>query len=162
MKSLGKRIKSIRTQNNDSQKNLADKLNVSRQLISKWETGTSKPDHAILHKVANIYNVEFDYFIDNPDQTSNINDSSLNILNIVNSKLFSLSFAFFNLLVVYFLGPFSLLISIPSLIIYIMKKRTVLIVFYTILVFFGFYILVTVMFPGLLPYSIDIKVDSSH
>lgn len=74
MKPLGKRIKSIRTQNNDSQKNLADKLNISRQLISKWETGTSKPDRAILHRITKIYNVEFDYFIDNSDQTSNIND----------------------------------------------------------------------------------------
>ena len=36
-------LKKIRKENNLSQEQLADELGVSRQAISKWESGTSYP-----------------------------------------------------------------------------------------------------------------------
>ena len=41
---IGEKIYSLRKQNNLSQEELADKLNVSRQTVSKWELGESNPD----------------------------------------------------------------------------------------------------------------------
>ena len=42
--SLGKRIYQYRTENSMSQGDLAERLGVSRQSISKWETDSSVPD----------------------------------------------------------------------------------------------------------------------
>ena len=41
---LGQNIARLRTQKNLSQGDLADALEVSRQSVSKWETGKSVPD----------------------------------------------------------------------------------------------------------------------
>ena len=41
---INEKIYSLRKQNNLSQEELADKLNVSRQTVSKWELGDSCPD----------------------------------------------------------------------------------------------------------------------
>lgn len=39
---FGKEIKKLRVQNKMSQEDLADALGVSRQAVSKWETGVSQ------------------------------------------------------------------------------------------------------------------------
>lgn len=41
---LGEKITSLRNTYKLSQGDLAEKLNVSRQSVSKWETGTSVPE----------------------------------------------------------------------------------------------------------------------
>lgn len=41
---IGQRLKQFRLGAGYSQQTLADKLNVSRQVISKWETDKSVPD----------------------------------------------------------------------------------------------------------------------
>ena len=42
--SFADRLRELRTNNRYSQEQLAEKLSVSRQAISKWETGESLPD----------------------------------------------------------------------------------------------------------------------
>lgn len=42
--SLNQKIAQLRNDNNWSQEELAEKLNVSRQSVSKWESGQAKPD----------------------------------------------------------------------------------------------------------------------
>lgn len=39
---LGEKIKNLREQNGYSQERLAEQLGVSRQAVSKWETGVSQ------------------------------------------------------------------------------------------------------------------------
>ena len=40
---LSDNLKKLRKENNLSQEELADKLNVSRQSVSKWESGSAYP-----------------------------------------------------------------------------------------------------------------------
>ena len=47
-----------------SQDELADKLSVSRQSVSKWETGDSMPESAKLLALAKIFSVTTDYLLD--------------------------------------------------------------------------------------------------
>lgn len=41
---IADKIKKLRKDNNMTQEDLADKLNVSRQTVSKWETNVGVPD----------------------------------------------------------------------------------------------------------------------
>ena len=53
----------LRKLNNDTQDSLANKLYVSRSLISKWERGISFPLLDDLNKICSLYNVEFEYLL---------------------------------------------------------------------------------------------------
>lgn len=57
---VSKFIKKIRNKNNQTQKEFADKYNVSFQAVSKWETGKSIPDITILKKMCEDNNVSLD------------------------------------------------------------------------------------------------------
>lgn len=52
---LGTRLKELRKANNLTQKELGDKIHLSRQTISKWETNNSQPDIQTLLLLANLY-----------------------------------------------------------------------------------------------------------
>ena len=58
---LGERIISLRKERSISQTELARRLNVSRQAVSKWEQGTSSPDTAKLILLAEILETEMEY-----------------------------------------------------------------------------------------------------
>ena len=57
---IANRLTALRKQNGYSQEELADKLNVSRQAVSKWERGESSPDTDNLIALAKLYNVSLD------------------------------------------------------------------------------------------------------
>ncbi|MDO5399850.1 MAG: helix-turn-helix domain-containing protein [Eubacteriales bacterium] len=54
---LSENLKALRRQRGLSQQELADRLNVVRQTVSKWEKGLSVPDAQLLMKLAEILNV---------------------------------------------------------------------------------------------------------
>ncbi|MFA7075992.1 MAG: helix-turn-helix transcriptional regulator [Candidatus Izemoplasmatales bacterium] len=58
-----KKIYELRKLHNLSQEDLANKLNVSRQAVSKWENGTYMPDIVNLVKLSEIFNVSTDYLL---------------------------------------------------------------------------------------------------
>ncbi|EHI99602.1 helix-turn-helix domain protein [Clostridium sp. DL-VIII] len=60
---LSEKILKLRKANNLSQEQLAEKLDVSRQSISKWESGQSIPDVEKLIALSNIFNVTIDYLL---------------------------------------------------------------------------------------------------
>lgn len=62
-KSIGERIKSCREQENITQEDLSQKLNVSRQSVSKWEKGTSLPDIDRLVSLSELFNISLDELI---------------------------------------------------------------------------------------------------
>ena len=61
---LGNRLAAIRKQNGYSQEDLAEKLGVSRQAISKWECGEASPDTDNLIELARIYNMSLDELLE--------------------------------------------------------------------------------------------------
>ncbi len=54
---LSENIRNLRKQKGYSQEQLADKLNVVRQTVSKWEKGYSVPDADMLEELADIFDV---------------------------------------------------------------------------------------------------------
>jgi len=58
-------LRKLRKENNLSQEKLAEKLNISRQAISKWESGKAYPDIDNLILLRDIFNVSLDELVVN-------------------------------------------------------------------------------------------------
>ncbi len=54
---LGERLYELRRKKNLSQEEMAEKLNVSRQTISKWETNQSQPDFDKIIPLCQLFNI---------------------------------------------------------------------------------------------------------
>ena len=61
--SIGEKIYDLRKKKNMSQEDLASVLNVSRQTISKWETGESNPDFDKIVPLCNFFEISTDEFL---------------------------------------------------------------------------------------------------
>lgn len=57
-------LKTLRNQYKISQKELADKLNVSYKTISHWENGYTEPNLDILINLKNFFNVSYEELIE--------------------------------------------------------------------------------------------------
>ncbi|WP_143464099.1 helix-turn-helix domain-containing protein [Levilactobacillus enshiensis] len=57
---LGPRLKHFRQMQQLTQTELADKLHVSRQTVSSWETGRNQPDIATITQLATLYHLSVD------------------------------------------------------------------------------------------------------
>ena len=71
-KSLGERLTNLRKAHKLTQNQLADKLGVTFQAVSKWETGAAYPDIEILPVLSELFSVSIDYIL-NPDNISQKN-----------------------------------------------------------------------------------------
>lgn len=60
---LSDKIVQLRKSNGWSQEDLAEKLNVSRQTISRWEGATAQPDAANLLQLSKLFGVTTDYLL---------------------------------------------------------------------------------------------------
>ena len=67
---IGDKIKTLRQQNGLSQEGLANRLSVSRQAITKWETSRGIPDIENLKRISNLFNVSLDYLVSEDEDTS--------------------------------------------------------------------------------------------
>ncbi|MBQ7976934.1 MAG: helix-turn-helix transcriptional regulator [Clostridia bacterium] len=61
MNSIGNVIAKLRKNNEMTQEELAVKIGVSAQTISKWETGSTMPDILLLPVIADVFNVTIDF-----------------------------------------------------------------------------------------------------
>ena len=61
--SLAKKMIELRRQQNLSQQELADRLGVSRQAISRWETGAVQPTADSVRGLAQVLQVSTDYLL---------------------------------------------------------------------------------------------------
>ena len=60
---IGKLIKDLRIKNNLTQKEFADKYNVTYQAVSKWENGKNMPDLSLLKDICKDFDVSLDDLI---------------------------------------------------------------------------------------------------
>lgn len=60
---LGEKISALRNQHEMSQGDLAEKMNVPRQSISKWETDTSVPELDKLIQLSEVFHITLDKLV---------------------------------------------------------------------------------------------------
>ena len=89
----GQKIAELRIGANLTQEQLAEKLYITRELVSKWETGKRNPDYKMILKIAKIFNIEVEDIFDRkislleelsdfiPDKYNNDSAELTNVLN---------------------------------------------------------------------------------
>ena len=60
---FNEKLKMLRKESNLTQEELAEKLNVSRQAITKWESGDGTPDIENLKQISNLFNTTIDELV---------------------------------------------------------------------------------------------------
>ena len=60
---IANRLVQLRKKYGYSQEELAEKLGISRQAVSKWEAEQTKPDIDKIKEIAQFFNVIFDYLL---------------------------------------------------------------------------------------------------
>lgn len=68
---LPDKIVGLRKSNGMSQENLAEKLDVSRQAISRWESGAAMPDANNILQLSKLFDVTTDYLLNDDYQSDN-------------------------------------------------------------------------------------------
>lgn len=72
---LGQKLRCLRKRAGLSQMELAEKLLVSRQAVSNWESGASRPSTENLHYLCKFYHIQMEFLLDDnedelPEATS--------------------------------------------------------------------------------------------
>lgn len=69
---LAERISMLRTEQNMTQKQLAEELGVSRSLVASWETGVREPNAIECLRLADLFFVTSDYLCGRINERKNI------------------------------------------------------------------------------------------
>ena len=77
---IGKFIKEIRKKNNLTQKDLADKYNVTYQAVSKWENGKNLPDKSLIKQMSKDFNVSIDDLFEGEYSKKNIKKKNISFI----------------------------------------------------------------------------------
>ena len=83
---IGKFIKELRRKNNLTQKELADKYNVTYQAVSKWENGKNIPDLSLIRKMSKDFNIDIEDILDGKIKNKK-NNNIIKIIIIIVSVL---------------------------------------------------------------------------
>lgn len=84
---VSKLIKEIRKKHNLTQKELADKYNVTYQAVSKWENGKNLPDMMLLKQISKDFNISLDDILEGKYNTNKRLNISIVIIMILISGL---------------------------------------------------------------------------
>ena len=103
-KKIGNFIRTLRENKNMTQQQLANLIPISRQAVSKWELGQTLPDHLVLIKLSEIFDITINELLSgekNPKENITINlykerKKHLKTLNITLILLVIMSLAFFS------------------------------------------------------------------
>lgn len=77
---ISERIQSLRKSKGMSQEQLAEELNVSRQAVSKWESGTSVPDTERIILLSDCLNTTTDYLLKGVSSQNGKTNTAINYL----------------------------------------------------------------------------------
>ena len=103
---IGQKLLDLRKQKKLSQEEAAEKLNVSRQTISKWETNQSTPDFDKLSSICKLYDITADELINGISTEKHIDNN-----DNINKKARGIGIS----ILIYFLSIIWIMISIPVL-----------------------------------------------
>lgn len=78
---LSEKLYKLRKNSGLSQEQLAEQLNVSRQAISKWESGTAVPESEKLITISNYFGVSVDYLLKDDEE-----DKAKAIVSVMEEK----------------------------------------------------------------------------
>lgn len=81
------RLRNVRENNNLTQKEVADKLNISRPNYTRWETKEKIIPLRKLNAFCNLFNVSMDYIVGLSNTNSKINYNKELDLNVVSERL---------------------------------------------------------------------------
>ena len=84
---LAENIKAIRKQRGMTQEELATRLNVVRQTVSKWEKGLSVPDADLLKRIAEILETDVSTLLGAPISTETNTNEIAEQLSRINEQL---------------------------------------------------------------------------
>ena len=85
---IGLIIQKLRTDANMTQEELAERLFVSRELVSKWENNLRQPDYYVVEDIAKVFDINAEYIVSPADMLLNELSSSINVSsNISGEKL---------------------------------------------------------------------------
>ncbi|MEE3471945.1 MAG: DUF5680 domain-containing protein [Butyrivibrio hungatei] len=78
---FSEKLQLIRKSKGMTQEELAEKLDVSRQAVAKWESGQVYPDISNLIQISNLFNVTVDYLVRDQECMISFEDEEDNDLN---------------------------------------------------------------------------------
>jgi len=85
---LKENLKKLRKENNLSQEELAEKLNVSRQSVSKWEQGITYPEMDKMLEICKLFNLNIDDLLNGDiKESNNAKQAKYNINKFIESFL---------------------------------------------------------------------------
>lgn len=84
------RLYQLRKQKGLSQEELANRLNVSRQTVSKWEVGDSTPEMEKLIAISDLFDISLDKLVMGKEDESQISATTKSeLVSVLNEKVFT-------------------------------------------------------------------------
>ena len=84
---ISERLQELRKKEGYSQEQVAEMLGLSRQAISKWESGQGKPEIDNIIKLTEIYHVSADYILLGTEKVSDRKSTRLNSSHVRTSRM---------------------------------------------------------------------------
>ena len=106
---IGEKLYELRKGKNLSQEEVADKLNVTRQTISKWETNQSTPDFDKIKPLCELYEITADELLTGIKKEEQIETTSKQEINNKRAHGIATGVLF------YFISLVWIMISVPVL-----------------------------------------------
>ena len=113
---IGEKLLELRKAKHLSQEEVADRLNVSRQTVSKWETDQSMPDFDKIAPLCELYQISADELLmmENSEKKENVKEESQSVNDAYNErnrrkKAIGISFS----VLTYFIAIAWIMIAIP-------------------------------------------------
>ena len=89
---FGEKLQRLRKENRMSQEELASKITVSRQAVSKWELNEAMPDIDNIKQLSKIFGISMDYLLDDEiniaDEIPSVKETTKKIKNKYNKFWF--------------------------------------------------------------------------
>src|SRR5690554_1994051 len=80
---IGQKIKELRKKHNYTQEELANKLNVSRQTVSKWENDITLPDSNNIFALSKLFNTSTDYLLNYDEKVNNKQNTNSFVIDTI-------------------------------------------------------------------------------